>query len=105
MHFLKVSHNFSYFKFFLAVPILAPAPAPVLVEAPKIVEVEPCAPEPVPVPVPIIPQLTQIVPAPVRIVPQAPVVIDAPYPARLPFPTHYGEPVLPLKYLLLNNAV
>lgn len=26
-------------------------------------------------------------------------VINAPYPSALPFPTHYGEPALPLQFL------
>lgn len=74
-----------------------PAPEPIRVVAPAPI---PVVPAPAPAPVEIVPQqLVQVVRNP------APVVIDAPYPAALPIPSHYGGPVLPLKYLLLNNAI
>lgn len=76
----------------------------------KVVESVPCA---VDEPLPNVPQLVaQIAPAPpVEVVPETPVkfienpVVDAPYPAPLPFATHYGEPVVPIQYLLLNNSI
>lgn len=71
----------------------APYPSAVVTEN---VEAAPCVSAE---PLPVIPQLTQIVPQP------SAVVIDAPYPRSLPFPTHYGEPVVPLQYLLLNNSI
>lgn len=79
-------------------------PAPALVE-----NIAPAAPEPVEFVAPAAP--IELVapapaPAPVELVVKnpSPVVIDAPYPAALPFPTHYGEPALPLRFLLLNNS-
>lgn len=76
------------------------------------VESVPCAsPEPV-APLPEVQQLVaHISPPPVQIVsaPQPVQVIQkipsAPYPAPLPFATHYGEPVVPLQYLLINNSI